>query len=78
MASTSAVAMRAIDEPITRAICNARPASSAPSWMNSTTLPSISTSGWVNTRSPGRGSGKPSARQKARITPGSTPERAAT
>ena len=58
-ASTSAVAMRLSDEPITRDICRARSASSAPASMKRTTSESISTSVSVNTRSPGRGSGKP-------------------
>ena len=63
---------------MTRAICRATSGSISSSAMSSTTLESISTSASLKSRSPGRGSGKPRARQKSRSWSASIPERRAT
>ena len=70
---TSASAMRAMEDPITRANCRLVSTSATPRSIIDRRVTSASTSRSVNMRSSGATSGNPSARQKRRVSSRSIP-----
>lgn len=69
----SASAMRAMEDPMTRANCRLVSTSATPRSIIDRSVTSASTSSSVNMRSSGPASAKPSARQKRRVSSGSIP-----